>query len=286
MEGAAARGVLSHLSQLEVQARCRRDQPSRVKELRAEVEALRAQRDLLKAEIETHKNLQKLRASMDREPVHGEDGEEMDVDSENSQPLQRMARLTQLRDLLCAHRIIGGYNIRKTLHGRGVCVSLATGYKGTLFESYNLELDLKPTLRISRHDIPPFIPLNSLTEGNNLQTDMKGFLDNLSQHLNAYVGRRQQLKLVKELHDSVEVMESNVLCSILVMLLTVPRAKTPFLCTLQYTDHTRCLPTKVDIECKENNIFNSSDLKNIRSLLLDTPVHKALATMRELGQIM
>lgn len=91
----------------------------------------------------------------------------------------------------------GGYNIRKTLHGRGVCVSLATGYKGTLFESYNLELDLKPTLRISRHDIPPFIPLNSLTEGNNLQTDMKGFLDNLSQHLNAYVGRRQQLKLVK-----------------------------------------------------------------------------------------
>lgn len=76
-------------------------------------------------------------------------------------------------------------------------MSLATGYKGTLFESYNLELDLKPTLRISRHDIPPFIPLNSLTEGNNLQTDMKGFLDNLSQHLNAYVGRRQQLKLVK-----------------------------------------------------------------------------------------
>lgn len=47
--------VLSHLSHLEVQARCRRDQPSRVKELRAEVAALRAQRDLLKAEIETHK---------------------------------------------------------------------------------------------------------------------------------------------------------------------------------------------------------------------------------------
>lgn len=48
-------GVLSFLSQLEVQARCRRDQSSRVKELRAEVEELRAQRDLLKAEIETHK---------------------------------------------------------------------------------------------------------------------------------------------------------------------------------------------------------------------------------------
>lgn len=91
----------------------------------------------------------------------------------------------------------GGYNIRKTLHGKGVCVSLATGYKGTLFESYNLELNLKPTLRISRHDIPPFIPLNSLARSNNMQTDLKAFLDHLSQHLNAYVGRRQQLKLVK-----------------------------------------------------------------------------------------
>lgn len=91
----------------------------------------------------------------------------------------------------------GGYNIRKTLHGKGVYVSLATGYKGTLFESYNLELDLKPTLRISRHDIPPFIPLNSLAKCNNLQTDLNAFLDNLSQHLNAYVGRREQLKLVK-----------------------------------------------------------------------------------------
>lgn len=76
-------------------------------------------------------------------------------------------------------------------------MSLATGYRGTLLESYNLELDLKPTLRISRHDIPPFIPLNSLAKCNNLQTDLNAFLDNLSQHLNAYVGRRQQLKFVK-----------------------------------------------------------------------------------------
>lgn len=47
---------------------------------------------------------------MDRERVHGEDGEEVDEDSENSQPLQWMARLTQLRDLLCAHHIIGTWS--------------------------------------------------------------------------------------------------------------------------------------------------------------------------------
>lgn len=85
----------------------------------------------------------------------------------------------------------------KSRQGKGVCVSLATAYKGVFLETYNLEIDLKPTLRISRHNIPPFIPLNSLAECSNLQTDMRTFLDTLSQHLNAYVGRKQQLKLVK-----------------------------------------------------------------------------------------
>lgn len=51
--------------------------------------------------------LQKLRASKGREPVHGEDGAEIEEDSENLQPLQQMARVTQLRDLLCAHQTIG-----------------------------------------------------------------------------------------------------------------------------------------------------------------------------------
>lgn len=51
-------GVLGHLSLLEVQVRRRKTQPqqqSRVKELKAKVEALTIQRDQLKAEIETHK---------------------------------------------------------------------------------------------------------------------------------------------------------------------------------------------------------------------------------------
>ncbi len=51
-------GVLGHLSLLEVQARSRKTQPqqrSRVMELKAKAEALRMQRDQLKAQIEMHK---------------------------------------------------------------------------------------------------------------------------------------------------------------------------------------------------------------------------------------
>lgn len=52
-------GVLSHLNLLEVQARSRKVQPqqqqqSRVKELKVKVEELKQQRDLMRAEIQTH----------------------------------------------------------------------------------------------------------------------------------------------------------------------------------------------------------------------------------------
>lgn len=168
---------------------------------------------------------------MDKQCSHEEEEEEMDEDSENSQLLRLMARHTQLRDLLHAHHLVGthyklfyayyiyvshilcqyvlilplhplllslgGYDITKTRQGKGVCVSLATAYEGVYLETYNLEIDLKPKLRISRHNVPPFIPLSSLAEQSNMQTHMRTFLDTLSQHLNGFVGRKQQLNLVK-----------------------------------------------------------------------------------------
>ncbi|XP_071353591.1 centromere protein O isoform X2 [Trachinotus anak] len=287
MEGASTKGVLSQLSLLEVQARSRKAHPQqrgRVKQLRAEAEALMVQREQLKAEIQTLQRLQKLRTSMDKQCTHEEE-EEMDEDSEDSQLLQLMARHTQLSDLLHAHHLIGGYNVIKTRQGKGVCVSLATAYEGAYLDTYNLELDLKPKLKISRHNIPPFIPLNSLAEQSSIQTNIRSFLDTLSCHLNALAGRQQQLKLVKEQHKSIEVMESNVLCSILVLMLTVPRGKPAVLCTLDYTDHTRCLPTRVHFECEDKELPDSPEWKKNCSLLMETPAHNALITMKKMGYI-
>ncbi|KAM7403492.1 hypothetical protein PAMA_004108 [Pampus argenteus] len=284
----SAKGVLGHLSLLEVQARSLKTQPqqqqSRVKELKVKVEELITQRDQLRAEIQTHQTLQKLRTSMDKQCTDEED-EEMNEDSENSQFLRLMARHTQLKDLLHAHHLIGGYDIIKTRQGKGVCVSLATAYEGTYLDMFNLEIDLKPTLRICRHNIPPFIPLNSIAEQSNMQTDIRAFLDTLSQHLNAFAGRKHQLKLVKELHKSVEVMESNVLCSVLVLMFTLPREKTAVLCMLDYTDHTRCLPTRVSFESEDKKLPESPQWKKNYNLLMETPVHKALITMKKMGNI-
>ncbi|XP_030574931.1 centromere protein O [Archocentrus centrarchus] len=296
MEGATAKGVLSHLSLLEVQARSRKGQPqqqsrvkepqqqSRVKELKAKVEALRIQREQLRAQIQIHKDLQRLRSRMNKQCAD-EEGENMEEDLENSKLLQLMARHTELKDLLHAHHLIGGYDIIKSDKGKGVCVSIATAYEGVFLDTFNLEIDLKPMVKISRHNIPPFIPVNGLAEQNNMQTDMTAFLDMLSQHLNAFAGRKQQLKLVQEQHKSVEVMESNVLCSVLVLLFTLPREKTAVLCTLDYTDHTRCLPTRVHFESEDKQLSDSPEWKKNWSLLMETPVHKALLTMKEMGNI-
>ncbi|XP_062252548.1 centromere protein O [Platichthys flesus] len=291
MEGTSTKGgVLSLLSVLEVQARSRRHVPpqrSRVKELRAEAEALRVRREQLKTEIQTHQSLQRLRTSLDKQSTHHEEEEEeeMDEDSENSQLLKLMARHTRVKDLLLAHHLIGGYDIVKTRHGKGVCVSVATAYEGVCLETYNLEMDLKPTLRICRHNVPPFVPLSGLAEQGDMQTDIRAFLDTLSQHLNAFAGRKQQLKLVKEQHTTIEVMESNALCSILVLMFTVPKTKTAILCTLNYSEHTSCLPARVQFECDVKEILESTEWRKNCSLLMETPLHKALMTMKKMGNI-
>uniref|UniRef100_A0A3B4TV11 Centromere protein O n=1 Tax=Seriola dumerili TaxID=41447 RepID=A0A3B4TV11_SERDU len=280
-------GVLGQLNLLEAQARNRKvrlQQQSLVKQLEAKAEALTTERDLLKAEIQTVETLQRLMMSMDRQRTHEEE-EEMDEDSEDSQLLQLMARHTQLTDLVHAHHLIGGYDVIKTRQGKGVCVSVATAFEGVYLDTYNLEIDLKPRLRITRHNIPPFIPLNNLAEQSNMQTNIRAFLDTLSCHLNAFAGRKQQLKLVKEQHKSIEVMESNVLCSLLVLMLTVPRGKPAVLCILDYTDHTRCLPTRVHFECEDKELPDSPEWKKNCTLLMETPVHKALITMKKMGHI-
>ncbi|KAM8915557.1 centromere protein O [Spinachia spinachia] len=292
MQAATTKGVLSHLSRLEVERRSRESQPrqpSGVKELKAKVEALLTQRDRLRAELETHQNIKQLRVSMDKQCTkEGEDEEKqegMDEDSENSNLLRLMARHTQLTDLLHSHHVIGGYNVVKIRQGKGVCVSVATFYEGVYLDVYNLEIDMKPTVRISRHNVPPFIPLNNLAEQSNMQTDLRTLLDPLSQHLNAFAGRQQQLKFVKELQGSVEVMESNMLCSLLVLKFTVPREKTAVLCSLDYTDCTRSLPTRVHFESDDEALPESPVWKKHRSFLMETPVHKALITMRRMGNI-
>ena len=58
-------------------------------------------------------------------------------------------------------------------------------------DSYYLDLLTKPEVRIHRHSVPTFIPLEQIAK-KHLETDIRRFLSVLADHLNAYVGRRHQ----------------------------------------------------------------------------------------------
>lgn len=75
-------------------------------------------------------------------------------------------------------------------------------------------MNLGSNLRICRHNIPPFIPLARLVKQSNMQTDVRAFLYTLSQYLNAYVGRKQQLHLIKvsEYQPSTLISEIEYSC--------------------------------------------------------------------------
>ncbi|KAJ3613110.1 hypothetical protein NHX12_019364 [Muraenolepis orangiensis] len=275
------------LSELEMRVKKRQQRPpqqNRVEELKAKVEALVLQRDQLKAEIEANESVQKLRnLDPERSTLDGGDGSDRSV---NSQLLQLMTRHAQLKDLLNAHHLIGGYDIIKTCQGKGVCVSIATLYRGVYLERYSLEIDVAPVLRIARHDVPPFVPLDRLAvRGGPLHTDFQGFLGTLSRHLNAYAGRKQQLKLVKEQHQSVEVMESNAPCSILVLMMTLPKKNVAVLCKLEYSEPTRCLPERVTVHSEDEELPETTQWKQNCTLLMETPVHEALASLIRNGVI-
>lgn len=92
---------------------------------------------------------------------------------------------------------LGGYDVVKTKEGKAICIALATTFQGVYLDTYNLEIELKPKLKILRHNIPPFIPLDCLIQQNDLQTNFSTFLDTVSLYLTSFNGRKQQLKLVK-----------------------------------------------------------------------------------------
>lgn len=89
------------------------------------------------------------------------------------------------RVVLCTQGISG------KLTKRGVCFSISTAYEGTYLDSYYLDLLTKPAVRIHRHSVPIFIPLEQISK-RYLQTDIRRFLSVLSDHLNAYAGRKYQ----------------------------------------------------------------------------------------------
>ncbi|KAG6554607.1 hypothetical protein Mapa_003625 [Marchantia paleacea] len=96
---------------------------------------------------------------------------------------------------------IGGKVISSMTGGR-ICIRFDTSYAGQHFESYFCVLACKASserLHVSEHSIPFFLPLREV-EKSNLSSSCTKFIDCLSDVLQAYVSRREQvnqLRLIK-----------------------------------------------------------------------------------------
>ncbi|TSO25150.1 Centromere protein O [Bagarius yarrelli] len=253
-------------------------QNGRLEELRTAAATVRAKRDQIRNETTAIKTLKE---KMDQ-------GLPLDDDDTTEDKMIQyllMAQCMQLKDFQRAHRLIAGYDLVESKQGKSVCVSFQTAFEGVCLETYNIEVELTRKVRISRHNIPPCIPLEKLCQ-ENLQTDFKGFLQSLNLYLNALAGRKQQISLIEKLVGTVEIIEKNQLCNFLALMCKAPvESDGAVVCTLEYGDLTRSLPTHVVIVSENKTLLESPQWKINKGLLMETPVHSALLAMKKLGSI-
>ncbi|NXP28366.1 CENPO protein, partial [Scytalopus superciliaris] len=158
-------------------------------------------------------------------------------------------RLRSLQALLQLFHLTG---ISGKLSRRGVCFTLSTAFGNSHLDSFHLELLLHPQLRIHRHSIPPFIPLERISR-EFLPRDLRRFLSVLSQHLNGYAGRKFQLEQLQEhFSDRIKgIPRQNSLCNLLTFEygLSGKSRNFPLRARLLYRDPCRSLPTDVEVSC-------------------------------------
>ncbi|NXF00132.1 CENPO protein, partial [Menura novaehollandiae] len=237
-------GVFAHLEMLE--ARDRREaveqeekeqREEKLAFLKSRLRELRLQRDQLREKLDRLEKGKVGKEGMALDPAHPGPREVLEW------------KIRSLRSLLQVFHLTGISGKRSR---RGLCLSLGTAFEGSYLDSFHLELPVRPELRIRRHSIPAFIPLEQLSR-EFLHSDFRSFLGRLCQHLNGFVGRRLQVELLQEhFSDWIQgTLHRNSLCNLLTFTYNIPgnSRSFPFRARLLYRDPCRSLPTEVTVSC-------------------------------------
>ncbi|NWQ97505.1 CENPO protein, partial [Burhinus bistriatus] len=269
-------GVFTHLEVLEVRAREAavkqeetEQQEEKLARLKARVQELRLQRDELQAKVDLQQKGQL-----------GKEG----VVSNPAQPTARAVIEWKIKSIEAMLQVFYLTGISGKLTKQGVCFCISTAYEGTYLDSYYLDLLTKPEVQIYRHSVPIFIPLQQIAK-KYLQTDIRRFLSVLSDHLNAYVGRRYQADQLQE-HFSGQIegtLQRNSLCNLLVFNYnTSSESKTfPFKVRLLYGDLCCSLPTEVTVSCTPDAPASLAETAAAHSdLFRRVALHKAFRSLR------
>ncbi|KFV19512.1 Centromere protein O, partial [Tauraco erythrolophus] len=269
-------GVFAHLEMLEAQAHeaaVKREemeqQEEKLARLKARVQELRLQRDELQAKVDLQQKGQL-----------GKEG----VMSDPAQPSAQAVLEWKIKSVKAMLQVFYLTGISGKLTKRGMCFCISTAYEGTYLDSYYVDLLTKPAVRIHRHSVPTFIPLEQIAK-KYLQMDVRRFFSVLSDHLNAYVGRRYQADQLQEhFSDQIEgTLQRNSLCNLLVFNYNVSSKSKPFLFNVRllYGDLCCSLPTEVIISCKMDAPSSLAETAAAHSdLFRRVALHKAFRSFR------
>ncbi|XP_029893961.1 centromere protein O isoform X2 [Aquila chrysaetos chrysaetos] len=263
-------GVFAHLERLEAEAREIAVKEEKMKQeeekqarLKARVRELSLQRDMLLAKVRLQKKrLREKRAMSD--PAKSSARAVLEWKIKNIKGMLQISYLT-------------GISGKQTK--QGVCFCISTAYESTYLDSYYVHLLVKPEVQIYQHSVPTFIPLEEIAK-KYLQTDIGRFLSVLSDHLNAYAGRKYQADQLQEhFSDQIEgTVQRNSLCNLLVFNYKVSsKSKTfPFNVRLLYGDLCCSLPTEVNVSCTPDAPASLAEMAAAHSdLFRRVALHKA-----------
>ncbi|XP_044306217.1 centromere protein O isoform X1 [Varanus komodoensis] len=243
-------GVLSHLEKLEASAHTaaleqgeRRQHAEKVARMEARIQELKRQRDQLRAKLNA------CRSRFNRHKDSAESNSQAAAPTELSQQALLEWKMGNVKGLLQLFRLTG-FSGRLTQHR--ACLCITTAFQGTYLDSYHLDLLMQEPVQIQHHSVPAFIPLEQIA-AKYLQTDLKRFLSELSDHLNAYAGRKFQAEQLKE-HFAAFLkgpLRGNSLHNLLEFSYGVSEAAPfPFTVKLIYGDPVSTLPTEATVTCE------------------------------------
>ncbi|XP_068928087.1 centromere protein O [Petaurus breviceps papuanus] len=133
---------------------------------------------------------------------------------------------------------------------KGICICFNTAFEGNILDSYYVDVTIKKPLTIHQHSVPVFIPLEQIA-AKYLDTNFQHFMYSLSEHLNAYSGRKYQADQLQCGFSAflARPLQRNSLCTLLSFTYTTdPGGESfPFCARLVYEDLTTTLPTNVTI---------------------------------------
>ncbi|XP_036605397.1 centromere protein O isoform X2 [Trichosurus vulpecula] len=240
MAASQKHGVLYQLERLEADHQRSARQQGRQQEeetnLEEKILKLRKLRDELKTKV-------KLQEASARIPITNLEPYESLKNSEENLEM----KLEKAKAFFQAFHLTG---LSGKLTTKGVCLCFNTAFEGNILDSYYVDLIIKKPITIHRHSVPVFIPLEQIA-AKYLETNFQHFVYSLSEHLNAYSGRKYQADQLQCGFSAflAKPLQRNSLCTLLSFTYTMdPSGESfPFCARLVYEDLTTALPTKVTI---------------------------------------